>query len=146
MINQVTLIGRVGKDAESYQTSSGAVYTKFSVATSKSIKDNDGNWNEKTQWHNIIAWREVAERAERLIKKGALIYVDGEIEYGEYTGQDGIKRHTTNILAHSFRLLEKRETTDQQGETRQAQPQTAKPAATQPAYNTDKADGDDLPF
>lgn len=145
MVNKVTLIGRIGKDAESPKLICGALYTKFSVATSKSIKDNDGNWNEKTQWHNVIAWREVAERAERLVKKGVLIYVDGEIEYGEYTGQDGVKRYTTNILAHSFRLLEKRENNDQQGEAKQTP--KAQPAATQQAYEVPtNPSGDDLPF
>ena len=148
MVNKVILIGNIGGDVETYTVqSSGSTYARFSLATSESWKTREtGEQHQETQWHSIVAWRDLATHAAAMLKKGSRVYVEGKIKYGKYTAQDGTEKHTTTIEASTFRLLEKRETTDQQGETRQAQPQAAKQAATQPAYNTDKADGDDLPF
>lgn len=148
MVNKVILIGNVGGDVETHTVqSSGSTYARFSLATSESWKSKEtGEQHQETQWHSIIAWRELATLAASMLKKGSRVYVEGKIKYGKYTAQDGTEKYTTTIEASTFRLLEKRETTDQQGETRQAQPQAAKQAATQPTYNTDNASGDDLPF
>jgi single-strand DNA-binding protein len=109
MINKVTLIGRLGNDPEVRRLEGGSVVSRFSLATSESYKDKDGNYQENTEWHNVIAWRDLAERAEKMLKKGTLVYVEGKITYRKYTGTDNIERSVTDIIANNFRILEKRE-------------------------------------
>jgi single-strand DNA-binding protein len=109
MLNRVTLIGRLGKDPEVRRLESGAAVAKFSLATSETYKDKDGNKQETTEWHNIIVWRTQAEIAEKYLKKGMLVYVEGKLTYREYTDKDNIKRNFTEIVANDFRMLERRE-------------------------------------
>ncbi|MCC6725407.1 MAG: single-stranded DNA-binding protein [Saprospiraceae bacterium] len=109
MLNRVTLIGRLGKDPEVRRLESGAAVAKFSLATSETYKDKDGNKQETTEWHNIIVWRTQAEIAEKFLKKGMLIYVEGKLTYREYTDKDNQKKNFTEIVASDFRMLERRE-------------------------------------
>ena len=109
MVNKVTLIGRLGKDPEKRALPSGAVYVRFSLATNESYKDKEGNWQDQTEWHNIIMWREMAERAERNLKKGMLVYIGGKLTHRSWQDQDGKTNNMTEIAANIFRTLEKRE-------------------------------------
>jgi single-strand DNA-binding protein len=109
MLNRVTLIGRLGKDPEVRRLESGAAVAKFSLATSESYKDKDGNKQETTEWHNIVVWRTQAEIAEKFLKKGMLIYVEGKLTYREYTDKDNVKKYYTEIVANSFQMLERKE-------------------------------------
>lgn len=108
MINKVTLIGNLGGDPEIRTLDNGTAVGRFSLATNESYKDKDGNWQNLTEWHNIVVWRELAERAKQL-KKGTLVYVEGKISYRKYTDKDGVEKSVTDIVAASFRQLEKRE-------------------------------------
>jgi single-strand DNA-binding protein len=109
MVNKVTLIGRLGQDPEIRHLENGAVVARFSLATNEYYKDKEGNPQETTEWHNVVIWREQAERAEKTLKKGMLCYVEGKISYRKYTGQDGVERNITDIVANYFRALERRE-------------------------------------
>ena len=153
MINKVTLIGNLGADPEVRHLDSGVQVARFSVATNESYKDKDGNFQTVTEWHNVVAWRELAERAEKMLKKGMLVYVDGKISYRKYTTQEGQDRYVTDIVANTFRLLERRENGgfDSRFPTSEEAPPAKKDEmpATVPANNGkggDSNDGDDLPF
>ena len=109
MINKVTLIGHLGQDPEVRRLENGTPVGRFSLATSESYKDASGEWQNQTEWHNIVVWRDLAERAEKSIKKGALVYVEGKLSHRKYTDKNGIERVSTDIVANTFRGLEKRE-------------------------------------
>ena len=152
MINKVTLIGHLGADPEVRHLENGVMVARFSVATNERYKDKDGNFQETTEWHNVVVWRELAERAEKTLKKGMMVYVEGKISYRKYTGQDGQERNVTDIVANTFRLLEKREGGSGGFENRFPSAENAPAAknsdmpATVSADSSAAADGDDLPF
>ncbi len=103
------LIGRLGKDPEVRRLDSGSTVAKFSLATSESYKDKDGNKVETTEWHNVVVWRAQAEIAEKYLKKGMLVYVEGKLTYREYTDKDNVKKYFTEIVASNFQMLERKE-------------------------------------
>lgn len=103
------LIGRLGKDPEVRRLESGAAVAKFSLATDESYKDKEGNKVEQTEWHNIVVWRTQAEIAEKYLKKGMLIYVEGKLTHREYTDKDNQKRYFTEVVANTFKMLERRD-------------------------------------
>ena len=109
MINKVTLIGNLRADPEVRNLEGGVKVARFSLATNEHYKDKDGNFQTITEWHNVVVWREMAERAEKTLKKGSLVYVDGKISYRKYTTQEGQERYITDIVPNYFRLLERRE-------------------------------------
>ncbi|MCB0532883.1 MAG: single-stranded DNA-binding protein [Lewinellaceae bacterium] len=152
MINKVTLIGNLGGDPEVRHLESGVQVARFSVATNESYKDKDGNFQQITEWHNVVCWRELAERAEKMLKKGMLVYVEGKISYRKYTTQEGQDRYVTDIVANTFRLLERREGGgfDSRFPTSEETPAGKTSASeipvSEPANNGDDSAGDDLPF
>jgi single-strand DNA-binding protein len=105
MVNKVTLIGRLGKDPEVRTLDNGASIAKFSLATNESYKDKSGEWQTITEWHNIIMWREVAERAEKQLKKGYLVYIDGKLTNRSWQDENGNTKYITEVRVNSFRLL-----------------------------------------
>ena len=109
MINKVILIGNLGKDPEVRKLESGSAVGKFSMATNESYRDNAGEWQTQTEWHNIVVWRNLAERAERELKKGSLVYIEGKLTHRKWLDQEGKDRYTTEVVARTYRLLEKRE-------------------------------------
>ena len=152
MINKVTLIGNLGGDPEIRHLENGSSVGRFSVATNESYKDKDGNWQTLTEWHNVVVWRELAERAEKQLKKGMMVYVEGKLSYRKYTGQDGVERNVTDVVANIFRLLEKREggaANDSRFPAPTAEPvRHSEPSAmpTTADQTQPPANGDDLPF
>jgi len=108
MINKVILVGRLGKDPEVRHLENGAVVANFSVATSERYKDKDkeGEWKEKTEWHNIAAWKWLAEFAEKYLKKGGLVYIEGKIRTRSWEDKDNNKRYTTEVIADTIRKLD----------------------------------------
>ena len=105
MVNKVTLIGRVGKDPEVRRLDNGTAVAKFSLATSEKWKDSNGEKQETTEWHNVVVWRGLAEVAEKYVKKGDLLYLEGKVTYREYTGNDNQKKYFTEIVASNFQML-----------------------------------------
>lgn len=102
-VNKVILIGNLGKDPEMKESSGGVKFCKFSIATSKKIKDE-----EKTQWHNITCFGKTAELASQYLKKGYPVYIDGEIQYST-SEKDGVTKYFTDIVANSIQFLAKKD-------------------------------------
>lgn len=148
MINKVTLIGNLGGDPEIRHLENGTAVGRFSVATNESYKDKDGNWQTLTEWHNVVVWRDLAERAEKQLKKGMMVYVEGKISYRKYTGQDGVERNVTDIVANTFRILEKREGAGHDSRFPSAEPARSNMESSIPttAEVAPTNNGDDLPF
>lgn len=151
MINKVTLIGHLGSDPEIRHLESGVMVARLSVATNENYKDKDGNWQKITDWHNVVLWRELAERAEKQLKKGSFIYIEGKISYRKYTDKDNQERYATDIVANLFRSLDKREdggAMDSRFPSAENAPpvRSTMPANAPAAVDTAPADGDDLPF
>lgn len=113
MVNKVILIGNLGKDAEvrTLNMNNEAVKTaSFPLATSEKYRDRNGNLQENTEWHNIVAWRGNAEAVEKLgLKKGAMLYIEGSLHTRKYTDQNGNDRYTTEVVVDTFRILDKKE-------------------------------------
>lgn len=110
MINKAILIGRLGKDPVIKHFQNDSAIAELSVATTESYKDREGKWNEVTDWHNVkLPNKFMAERAEKYLKKGSTIYIEGKIKTRSYDDKDGVKRYVTEIVAEGFRLLDKKE-------------------------------------
>ena len=108
MINKVILVGNVGSDIEFKQITESQCVTNFSLATHNNYKKKDGGSDTKTEWHNITAWRSNALFARDYIKKGMLIYVEGEINNSFYTNADNLVVKTYTILANHFDILDRK--------------------------------------
>ena len=109
MINKVILIGNLGRDPEVKHLESGATVAKFSIATNENYKDKAGEWQTITQWHDIVCWRALADRAEKSLKKGSLAFIEGKLTHRKWQDQNGIDRYSTEVVAQVLRPLEKRE-------------------------------------
>lgn len=108
-VNKVILIGNLGKDPELKYLEGNIARVSFSLATTEAYKDKTGNRIEHTEWHNIVMWRTNAENAEKMLKKGMQIYVEGKIQSRQWNDKEGQKRQVTEIMADTFRILQKRE-------------------------------------
>jgi len=140
-INKIILIGNLGQDPELRYTSSGVAVASFSMATSESWKDQDGNVQEKTQWHKLVAWRKLAEIVGEYLKKGSKVYVEGRIQYRSFDDKNGVKRDITEIVVDQMLML------DSKGASH-ANASSAGPAASsqQPVEESGADKVDDLPF
>jgi len=104
-VNKVILVGNVGKDPEVRHLEGGATVARFSLATNETYTDKSGKKVTQTEWHNIVVWRGLADIAEKYVKAGKLLYVEGRIRSSSYEDKDGNKRYTTEILCDNFRFL-----------------------------------------
>jgi single-strand DNA-binding protein len=104
-LNKVMLIGTVGKDPVTVTFESGAKKSDFSIATNESFKNKDGEKTQRTEWHNIVAWGNLAEIVEKYIKKGNAVYVEGSIRRREWTDKSGSKRYSFDINAENIQML-----------------------------------------
>jgi single-strand DNA-binding protein len=134
-LNQVHLIGRLGKDAELSHTQGGTAVTKFSLATDRRWKDASGEWKEETDWHELVQWK--AENVAPYLVKGAQVYVEGRLQTRSWEGSDGVKRFRTEVIVSNLILL------GGKGEGRgEGKSGAAKPSAEDSLGITD----DDCPF
>lgn len=117
-LNKVLIIGNLGRDPELKSTPSGQSVANFSVATTERWKDNQGNQKSETTWHNIQVWGKQAEVAERYLRKGSQVHIEGRIQIREYTDKQGVKRQAFSIRCDNFIMLDKLE----QGGGRREQP------------------------
>ena len=108
-INKVILVGNLGKDPEIRTLENGSKVAQFSLATSESYKDKAGNWQDQTEWHNIVVWRYLADKAENSLKKGSKLYLEGKIRTRSWTDKDNNTRYTTEIIGDKMLVLDKRE-------------------------------------
>ena len=103
--NKVILVGYLGKDPELRYTPSGAAVATFSLATSERFKGRDGQMQERTEWHNIVAWRNLAEICGKYLHKGKQVYIEGKIQTRSYDDRDGNKKYITEIVADQMQML-----------------------------------------
>ena len=108
-INKVILVGNLGKDPELRKLEGGISRVNFSLATTEYYKDKEGRRIEQTEWHNIVLWRSIAENAERLLKKGSTIYLEGKLQTRKWQDKDGIQRSITEIVGDTFQLIKRSE-------------------------------------
>ena len=107
-VNKVILIGRLGSDPELRYTPNGDAVTNFRMATNRVWKDREGNQQERTEWHRIVAWRKLAERCGEYLKKGSHVYIEGRLETRSWEDKNGNKRYITEIIANQMQMLEAR--------------------------------------
>ncbi len=108
MVNRVILIGNLGLDPEVRRLENGAVVAKLRLATNENYKDRNGEWQTLTEWHDVVLWRSLAERAESSLTKGAQVYVEGKLTHRTWQDQDGNNRKTTEVVANYFRQINNR--------------------------------------
>lgn len=150
-INKVILVGNLGNDPDTKYTQGGMAITRISLATTSVRKDKDGNTQERTEWHRVVFFGKLGEIAGEYLRKGSQVYVEGSLRYDKYTGQDGVEKYSTDIIADEMQMLGGRSGADAGGErpARQAPAQRRDPPAQRPApaqsFNDDFPD-DDIPF
>ena len=150
-LNKCMIIGNLGRDPEMRYTPSGQAVTQFTVAVNRNYKDNQGEWQEETEWFRVVAWAALAERTAEYLRKGRKVYVEGRLQTRQWEGQDGQKRYTTELVANTVTALDPRPR-DESGEF--AAPETARaprPAAARAGGEGSGSDAfaddlDDLPF
>lgn len=135
-VNQVILIGTLGRDPETKYIPSGTAVTNFSLATSRKWRDSNNEMQEKTEWHNIQCWAKLAEVAGEHLAKGSRVYIQGELETQSWE-KEGVKKYKTLINARQMQFL------DRKGDGPQQQSRQSAPA---PAAKQDDGFDDDIPF
>jgi len=148
-LNKVMLIGRLGKDPEVQRFESGTVKASFPLATNEVYTDRNGNKVENTDWHNIVMWRGLATVAEKYLRKGKLIYVEGKVKTRSWEDREGNKRYITEIEVQDMSMLDTRSSTVQSSSNQESttnENQKVAPAVSTPAPNEQVVSGDDLPF
>ena len=148
MINNVVLLGYCGADPESRILENGVLVARVSLATSETWTDANGEQQKHTDWHNVIFWRDAAERAAAMLRKGSMAFVEGRISYRKYTDRDNIERTATDITAKRFILCEK---TDGRGAANfptETPPErhSTRPENTEPADLPPSGEGETMPF
>ncbi len=131
-VNLVILVGRLGQNPELRSTPMGSSVCTLSVATNESYKDKNEQWQERTDWHRIILWGNLADRAAKTLTKGSRVYIEGNIRYRDYE-KDGDKRYITEIKANKMIPIDYERTTKEVTED-------------EVKYSTEIDPDDDLPF
>ncbi len=109
-VNKVILLGNVGKDPEIRSTGGGTVVANFSLATSDRYQDAQGNWQDRTEWHSLVAFKRLAEIVRDYVKKGSKLYIEGKIQTRSWDDKDsGAKRYRTEIIVNDLSLLSGRD-------------------------------------
>jgi single-strand DNA-binding protein len=109
-INKVILVGNLGRDPEMRYTPNGVAVCSFSIATSETYKDrNSGERVTTTEWHNIVLWRGLAETSEKFLRKGSQVYIEGKLKTRKWEDKEGQTRYTTEIVADTMQMLDKRD-------------------------------------
>jgi single-strand DNA-binding protein len=142
-VNKVILVGNLGKDPEVKYTPNSTAVAKFSLATNERFKDKAGEWQDRTEWHNIVAWQRLAEIVGEYIKKGSKVYIEGRLQTSSWEDkQSGEKKYRTEIIAQDLVMLGGRGDAEQDS--------AATRNANQPRYAPEPVDSeitdDDIPF
>ncbi len=141
MINKVILVGRLGKDPEVRFTPSGQAVAKFTVATTEKWRDQQGQMQERTEWHNIVVWGKQAETCGQYLSKGRQVFIEGRIQSRSYDDKDGNKRYITEIVAQNVKFLGGSEGGGRSAEAGQPLPPGEPSGGPLPPL-----DDDDIPF
>ena len=141
-VNKVILVGNLGKDPEVRYLEGGTAVANFTLATSESYKDrNSGERVTQTEWHNVVLWRGLAEVAEKYLKKGNQVYIEGKLRTRSWEDKEGNTRYTTEIVADNMTMLGGRNESSSSPEPAR---ETSKPASANPQGGQEE--DDDLPF
>ena len=144
-LNKAILIGRLGRDPEVRYMPNGEAVCNFSIATSETWKDQHGQKQERTEWHNITLYRRIAEVAGQYLKKGSLVYIEGRIQSRKYTDKNGIERTAYEIIGSEMKMLGGGNDSGQQNAQHTPPAPPSHQASAAPAQPVDDID-DDLPF
>ncbi len=109
MVNKVILIGNVGADPDVKYLEGGVAVARFSLATSEVYNNKNGERVTQTEWHNIVLWRNLAQIAEKYVRKGMMLYIEGRIRTRSWDDQNGVKRYTTEIYGDNFQMLSRKQ-------------------------------------
>jgi single-strand DNA-binding protein len=141
-VNKVILIGNLGRDPELQKLEGDISVGKFPLATSETFKDRNGNRAEQTEWHNIVAWRQLADFCGKYLHKGSFVYIEGKLRTTSWTDKDNNKKFRTEIIAEVISMLDRK--TDNNNQSNISEPNNAvnTPASESIAGQT----ADDLPF
>ena len=135
-LNKVMLIGRLGQDPELKFTQSGIAVAKFSLATSQTWKDQDGNNQEKTEWHNIVVWRKLAEICAEYLKKGSKIYAEGALSTSNWEDENKKKHYRTEVVLSDMIMLDTKGSSGGESNTKMPEAEV----------QSSEVKDDDLPF
>lgn len=133
MINKVILIGNLGQDPKVHTIQSNSIVTQLSVATSRRVKQADGQYADETEWHRVVCFSKLAEVARDYLSKGKQVYIEGRLRTRKWTDKDGTEKYVTEIICETLKLLGRRDDGAQA-------PARSTPAST-PSYTDD-----DVPF
>jgi len=142
-VNKVILIGHLGADPEVRFTQGGTAVANMRIATSERFKNRNGEQEERTEWHRVVAWARLAEICQQYLKKGKQVYIEGRLQTRSWEDQQGNKRYSTEIVANNMQML------GRAGDSPMDVPSQDVPASAQPAgapRGGGSADDDDLPF
>jgi single-strand DNA-binding protein len=149
-VNKVILVGRLGKDPETRYMTSGEAVTNCTLATSENWKDKNGEKQERTEWHNLVFYRRLAEIAGEYLRKGSQVYIEGKIQTRKWQDKEGRDRYTTEIIVNEMQMLGSKSSGGGSFEVVENQaPRSApaaKPAAAAPAKGNFDSFDDDIPF
>ncbi len=144
-VNKVILIGNLGKDPEVRHLENGTAVANFSMATSESYKDrSSGERKTITEWHNIVLWRGLAEVAEKYLKKGDQVYIEGKLKTRSWEDKDGNTRYTTEVVGDNMTMLGSRGSLSEK-DSEAVESTEATSVANEEAISSDE-ETDDLPF
>lgn len=142
-VNKVILVGNVGKDPEIRYLESNVPVAKFTLATNEVYRNKEGQKVEQTEWHQVVLWRHLAEVAEKFVRKGTLLYVEGRIKSRSWEDKDGVKKYTTEIVGENITILSKR---NEEGQSTGANAQATETSRAQDPGMISSLSGDGLPF
>ncbi|MDD2851631.1 MAG: single-stranded DNA-binding protein [Desulfuromonadaceae bacterium] len=138
-LNKVMLIGNLGKDPEVRFTSSGQAVASFSLATSEKFKGKNGEWEERTEWHNITLWGKLAEIAGEYLTKGKTIFLEGRLQTRKWQDKSGNDRYTTDVVGDKMQMLSPKG--ERSGSDASASSRSSSPHIEEPPFQDD-----DIPF
>lgn len=136
-VNKVILIGNLGKDPEVRHLENGAAVANFPIATTESYKDRNGNRQEQTEWHNIVLWRGLAEIAEKYLRKGSQVFIEGKLRSRSWEDKEGNTRYITEVVGDNMTMLGGRPTDQDNAQNEPSRKEVSLPP---------EDDSDDLPF
>lgn len=139
-VNKVILLGRLGQDPEMRYAPSGTAIATFSLATNSRQKSNEGEWVDKTEWHNILAFGKTAEVAGEYLKKGKQLYVEGRLQTSSWEDQQGQKRYKTEIVVSELQMI------GPKGDEDSSPPPQKEKSNTPDVQEPPVEEEDDLPF
>lgn len=121
-VNKVILVGNVGADPDVRYLDNGTAVASMSLATSETYKNKNGERITQTEWHNVVLWRGLAEIAEKYVKKGMQLYIEGRLQTRSWDDKEGVKRYTTEVVADNMQMLSRKDDKKNENSTTQEEP------------------------